>query len=413
MPRDRPLRRDRLHGRLDGRARSWPAASAPSWPRAHASELERAAPTSSAAGWRSRVADVGAARRAVRALVERGDVLRLHRRARSRAGASRRVAGRDRAGRRTTSTRPASRPFIRDGLRAPRPGRRGRPARRCVTAFGYDWVPGQPGRRRWRCDEAGDAGGRAVDVGYFITGPAGAAHERRHAASAARRAGSTALRLRAAADCVTERGANAACARFERATGSERHGDLGRRAPSTSPCRASPRGCARSNTYLGLVRPAVAPDAGRLARARRRINARAAARAPRPGRPRRSSRPRWRGSERRAREPRRAGRGSTRLRGRAGPTAFDADGAAGWPGRTSTGADGSTLDRGAVTAALDDRAARGRLAGAGTVASSTVAAEASALDVPRRGRRRSRRPARPAPALRRPSREPARPRAVG
>ena len=72
-----------------------------------------------------------------------------------------------------------------------------------LTAFGYDWVPGNlAGALALR--HAGDDAVR-VDVGYFFTGKA--AHERRHAGVRGRRAGATPLSRSATAACKSERGA--------------------------------------------------------------------------------------------------------------------------------------------------------------------------------------------------------------
>ena len=124
-----------------------------------------------------------------------------------------------------------------------------------VTAFGYDWVPGNlAGALALR--EAGDAATR-VDVGYFITGGARGRHERRHARVAAAGACSTRASRCRGGRLVTERGAKRACATFAVAAsarpaisvGSSEHFALPRLRP----------GLREVDVYLGWFGPASRP----------------------------------------------------------------------------------------------------------------------------------------------------------
>ena len=152
-------------------------------------------------------------------------------------------------------------------LRALGPAAPGPRASALLTAMGYDWVPGNlaggagaaPRRARRRARST---------VGYFITGGGmGAAHERRHARRRRRACMLEPGYTFRGGRIVAERG-GARVRAFDASAGA-RAGDLRRRRPSTSRCRASSPGAARRRRLPRLVRRRVAPAAGAVARRRR------------------------------------------------------------------------------------------------------------------------------------------------
>ena len=158
--------------------------------------------------------------------------------------------GRDRAPAGSTSTRPASRAFIRrvfdvhDG-----------PARRAgatlLPAIGYDFVPGALAGAL-ALEAAGDGAVR-VDVGYYALGGSAASLSRGTKASLAGVALDPAFAFRGGR-IVTVRSAE----RRPLLRGARQGppGDLGRRRRSTSGFRPRIRGCARStSTSAGSARP--------------------------------------------------------------------------------------------------------------------------------------------------------------
>ena len=176
-------------------------------------------------------------RRACAALVEQGDVLVTTVGPFAPLGRPGRGGGHHEPGR-TTSTRPASRPSSArcSSATGRRPSRRGIGM---LTAFGYDWVPGNLAGAL-ALDRAGELATR-VDVGYFITGSGGSI-ERRHAGIPRRArsprppsASATAASRPSAArsGCAASRSARRSCQASRSA------------APSTSRCRGWRRGCAR------------------------------------------------------------------------------------------------------------------------------------------------------------------------
>ena len=108
-----------------------------------------------------------------------------------------------------------------------------------LTAFGYDWVPGNLAGAT-ALERAGEAATR-VDIGYFTTGKA-EADERRH--DGVHRRGRRGSELRVSRRARPDRARREAGAR---ASSSDRRSAT--RSPSaarsTSPCPRSPRSCAR------------------------------------------------------------------------------------------------------------------------------------------------------------------------
>ena len=237
---------------------------------------------------------------------------------RSRAGASRRCRPRS-ARARTTSTRPARAASSATSSSATARARRP-PACGLVTAFGYDWVPGNlAGALALR--DAGEAA-TSVQIGYFNPGDGRRVDERRHARERGRRDALARLRLARRAPRRRARGAPRARVR-----------DLPRQAararsasprPSTSRCRACTPACATStSSWAGSARPREpmrVVSAGMSARDEGPRRARRARRALRPPRQGLDRRPRRRGARDRARRwcsPRPATPAGTRARRRA------------------------------------------------------------------------------------------------
>ncbi len=151
----------------------------------------------------------------------------------------------------TTSTPPASRPSSARcssaTARAPR-----RPGSGMLTAFGYDWVPGNlAGALALR--DAGEAATR-VDTGYFMTGRRARRDERRHAGLAGGRDHRPELRAGATAPCAPS-AARPATARSGCAS-KDRPGVSVGRLRALRAARGSTPGCGRSTpTSAGSARP--------------------------------------------------------------------------------------------------------------------------------------------------------------
>ena len=169
--------------------------------------------------------------------------------------------------------------------------------------MGYDWVPGNlAGALALR--EAGDAATR-VDVGYFVSGGAAPAHERRHARVGARRRACSSRRYAFRGGRIVDRARRAsACAHFEVAAAARPAVSVGSTRALRAAARCAP--AARGRRLPRLVRPASrALQAFSAADARWRTRARACSAAMRRDRPRRSSRARPAGpTPRRARAAR-------------------------------------------------------------------------------------------------------------
>ena len=253
-----------LHGRSDRpgarRPRRPPGARRPQPPLA-----STRSPPSSAGSRRG--SPTSPAPRRLRGLVERGDVLVSTVGPFARWGEP---AGRGRDRRRRALPRLDRRAAVHPrGLRALRAGRRGgrlRAADRVRLRLG----PRQP-RGRARPARGGRATPTRVDIGYFVTGDAGAGAERRHARVGGRALLAPALRVpRRAARHRARRRAHAQLRPRRRARG--RGSRSGR--PRRSRCRGCTPACATStSTWAGPVA---------VARRCRRVGGLVAAR-PRPG----------------------------------------------------------------------------------------------------------------------------------
>ena len=175
--------------------------------------------------------------------------------ARSPAGARRRPRRRSPRAR-TTSTRPASRPSSGEVFERYGPRRRARRAAALLTAFGYDWVPGNLAGAL-ALERAGEAATR-VDVGYFITGAVGGMSGGTRASTVGaivatrfalpRRAGPDRARRQARAELPGRRS-------------KKRDGDLGRQLGALR-AAAARAPAARGERLPRLVRPGSRADAG-------------------------------------------------------------------------------------------------------------------------------------------------------
>ena len=145
--------------------------------------------------------------------------------------------------------------------------RRRRPRRRAagmLTAFGYDWVPGNlAGALALRA--AGEAATR-VDTGYFITGAAGGGMSGGTRASLGGRDRRPELRL-PRRRVRTERGARAT--RTFRVGAKQRRGSLGGQLGALRAAASRIPQLREVNAYLGWFGPASRADAGRSPRAPR------------------------------------------------------------------------------------------------------------------------------------------------
>ena len=171
----------------------------------------------------------------VRALIERGDVLLTTVGPFARWGEPAAVAASRPAP--TTSTRPASRPSsARSSSATGRPPPQSGSA--MLTAFGYDWVPGNLAGGL-ALERAGDAAVR-VDIGYYIDRQG--VDERRHDGVDGR----ARWPRRALASVTGACAPSAAPSGCAASTSTAASATACRSAPrSTSPCRGSRRSCAR------------------------------------------------------------------------------------------------------------------------------------------------------------------------